>query len=366
MTEHTNTLIIGGGISGLLTALALRMAGRKVIVIDQSQLGRESSWAGGGILLPIYPWRQDAAISTLVIASLSAYPALAKELADATGIDPQWRPCGMLICKNPDLDAAQSWCRNHAIDCQAAPAELLQGLESQFDNPLWLPQIAQARNPRLLQSLIAYLRTLDVELIEQARIQAIEIADRRIKRIRIGERSVVCDSLALCTGAWSNRFLEQWLPNTGLRLKIQPIRGQMLLFDARPDTLQQMILDGDHYLIPRQDGKILAGSTVEQVGFEKITTSQAREQLHAFATRLFPELKKYPVSAHWAGLRPGTPRGVPYIGMHPEIDNLGINAGHFRNGLVMGPASARLLADIMLNQTPTIDPTPYAPGRATH
>jgi glycine oxidase len=134
----------------------------------------------------------------------------------------------------------------------------------------------------------------------------------------------------------------------------------MLLFDARPDTLPHMILDNDHYLIPRRDGKILVGSTVEQAGFEKQTTDQAKQDLHQFATRLLPALKQYPICAHWAGLRPGTPNGVPYIGFHPDLDNLSINAGHFRNGLVMGPASARLLADLILQRAPQVNPVAYS------
>lgn len=364
MTEHTDILIIGGGISGLLTARELRLAGLDVTIVDQSALGRESSWAGGGILLPIYPWRQDAAISDLVIASLATYPALSRELLAATGIDPEWRPCGMLICKNPDFEAAVQWCQSRSIRHQPANADLLSGLNSDFDQPLWLPDIAQARNPRLLKSLTAFLMQQGVRFIENAQISHVEIEQQQICSMQIDNQTIAANHVLLCAGAWSNQFLQRWLPETTLRLEILPVRGQMLLFDAHPETLSHMILDGDHYLIPRRDGKILVGSTVEQVGFEKTTTQYVREQLNNFAITLFPELKKHPICSHWSGLRPGTPRGVPYIGMHPEISNLGINAGHFRNGLVMGPASAKLLADLILHRTPILDPSAYAPGRA--
>lgn len=363
MSEHTNILIIGGGISGLLTARALRLAGLSVRIIDHSELGRESSWAGGGILLPIYPWRQSPAISRLVIPSLSSYPELNQELFTATGIDPEWTPCGMLIGKNPDFSAAQTWCHEHGIACQTPPDEMLTPFDCQFDNPLWLPSIAQARNPRLLQSLATFLRERDVAISEHARIESITVQNRNIRHLRIDGQTIACDQVVLCTGAWTNQFLQHWLPETSLRLEIKPVRGQMILFDARPETLTHMVLDGDQYLIPRRDGKILAGSTVEEAGFEKVTTQAAGDQLYRFATQLFPELKKFSVCHHWAGLRPGTPNGVPYIGMHPEIDNLAINAGHFRNGLVMGPASAQLAADILLNKAPAIDPTPYAVNR---
>jgi glycine oxidase len=120
-----------------------------------------------------------------------------------------------------------------------------------------------------------------------------------------------------------------------------------------------MVLDGDQYLIPRRDGKILAGSTVEQDDFDKTTTAEARNRLNAFAVNLLPSLKNFPVINHWAGLRPGTEHGIPYIAKHPEVGNLFINAGHFRNGLAMGPASAQLMVDIVLERTPQVTPAPY-------
>jgi glycine oxidase len=133
----------------------------------------------------------------------------------------------------------------------------------------------------------------------------------------------------------------------------------MLLFAAKPDTLQTMVLDDGHYLIPRLDGHILAGSTIEGDTFDKTTTSEAKIQISDFALRLLPTLKDCPLVKHWAGIRPGTPCGVPYIDRHPEISNLSINAGHFRNGLAMAPASAQLMVDLILGRPCSVDPEPY-------
>jgi glycine oxidase len=363
MTPDTDILIIGGGISGLLTARELQLTGRDVTIIDKANFGQEASWAGGGILLPIYPWRQAGAISDLVIASLQSYPNLSRDLHQTTGIDPEWSPCGMLISKNPDYDLAVKWCQTRNIAHQTPPAVLLENLNTQYDRPLWLPDIAQARNPRLLKSLKAYLLQKGVRFIENTEISGIEFQNRRLQKVHTSAHSFSPAQTVVCAGAWSADFLDRWLPQASVSLQIQPVRGQMLLFDAQPNTLTYMILDGDHYLIPRRDGKILAGSTVEQAGFNKITTALAKDQLYDFATTLLPELKNHPVCAHWAGLRPGTPEGIPYIGFHPDVDNLSINAGHFRNGLVMGPASARLLTDLILQRTPILDPTAYALNR---
>lgn len=365
MTTHLDILIIGGGISGLLTARELRLAGREVAILDKSRPGLESSWAGGGILLPIYPWRQAAAISALTIASLKQYPGLSQELLAATGIDPQWLACGMLICKNPDHAQARQWCEHYGIAHQAAPPALTAPFHTACQHPLWLPEIAQARNPRLLKSLQAYLKQAGVSFIDNADLTNINIAGHRVASVETTEHSYTLKQLIISAGAWTTDLMQALLPAWPLDLHIKPVRGQMLLFDAMPDTLPYMVLDGDQYLIPRRDGKILAGSTVEQAGFAKLTTEDAKQQLYQFAVELLPALKDYPLSHHWAGLRPGSPQGIPTIGRHPDIENLSINAGHFRNGLVMGPASAKLLADLILQRPTDIDPSPYSPTRAT-
>ena len=132
------------------------------------------------------------------------------------------------------------------------------------------------------------------------------------------------------------------------------------MFAAKPGTITRMVLEGSRYVIPRRDGRTLFGSTIEDVGFEKITTAEARDELYAIATERFPVLGQFPIEAHWAGLRPSSPAGVPYVARHPEIEGLFINAGHFRNGIVLGPASARLAADLVLERTPILNPAPYA------
>lgn len=141
--------------------------------------------------------------------------------------------------------------------------------------------------------------------------------------------------------------------------RITPVRGQMLLFHAAPGQVRHIVLQGEHYLVPRRDGRILAGSTLEYVGFDKSTTRRAYDELHAAAVAVIPALARCPVEQHWAGLRPGSAQGIPLIGMHPQRRGLFINAGHFRNGVVTGPASARLLADMIFDRVPCVDPAPY-------
>lgn len=356
MTTTSDITIIGGGIIGLLTAKEFIKTGATVTVIEKNLLGQEASWAGGGILLPLYPWRQADAISRLVLQSLQLYPSLAAELLNDTQIDPEWNPCGLLITKNPDITAAVAWCENNRIGYQHAASEFFTDLNTVPVNPLWMPTIAQARNPRLVQSVKQYLINHGCDLREHCALTAISHDNQRINTITTSAGQLAVNELIISAGAWTGQLFEQFIGNAP---NIAPVKGQMVLFDAKPDTLRHIVLDDDQYLIPRLDGKILAGSTVEQDDFNKTPSKTAYEQLSRFAHNLLPVLNNYPIIKHWAGLRPATEHGVPYIGKHPSISNLSINAGHFRNGLVMGPASAQLLVDILLNRPTAIAPEPY-------
>lgn len=358
MSHSSEITIIGSGIIGLLTAKEFIQAGCSVSLIDKSFSGQESSWAGGGILLPLYPWRQPQAISALVIESIKRYSALSSELFNATQIDPEWQNCGLLISKNPDIELATAWCKNYNIPYQTANNSFFADLNTQPTNPLWLPSIAQARNPRLLKSLKAYLLNEGVTFIENNEVTDCNIINGRINSLSTTEKKISINKLIISAGAWTGKLISKLFPNPQ-EFKISPIKGQMLLFDANPYTLSHMVLDNDNYLIPRLDGKILVGSSVEFSQFDKSTTTESKDKLYTFATDLFPVLKDFPLSNHWAGLRPGTKQGIPYINNHPEIANLWINAGHFRNGLAMGPASAQLIADLILQRKPCVDPEPY-------
>ncbi len=358
MHHNSEVTILGGGVIGLLTAKEFSDAGCTVTIIDKSLSGRESSWAGGGILLPLYPWRQPQAISTLVIESIKSYQDLSNELVNTTKIDPEWYDCGLLICKNPDIELTKTWCKKYQIPFNKAGGDFFKELETQIIQPLWLPSVAQARNPRLLKALKAYLLNAGVTFFENCNITNYSLKNGKINTLTSSENSFNINQLIVCTGAWSAELFDKLFPSIQ-SVEISPIKGQMLLFDANPDTLPHMVLDGDHYLIPRRDGKILVGSSVEQCGFDKSIDTETKDKLYSFATQLFPALKEFSLCGHWAGLRPGTKQGVPYIAKHPEINNLSINAGHFRNGLVMGPASAQLMADLILKRQPSVDPEPY-------
>jgi len=356
MNRH---IIVGGGVIGMLTALELVEAGQSVTLFEHGETGRESSWAGGGIVSPLFPWRYLDSVTKLASWSQAVYPSFSAELSEQTGVDPEYTGCGLILIAPDEVQLARNWAETHSHELLSVDSEEFRRLEPQAANPpqsaLWMPNVGQVRNPRMVSALRVRLDQLGVEIRTGDGVEQLLLHADRCTGVRSMSGIHHADSVVVCAGAWSGRLLAD-LPSTPA---IGPVRGQMLLFAAEPGTVSRMVLEGSRYVIPRRDGRTLFGSTIEDVGFEKQTTDAAREELYAIATERFPILKRYPVEAHWAGLRPSSPAGVPYIGGHPEIERLFVNAGHFRNGIVLGPASARLASDLVLDRTPILDPAPY-------
>ena len=221
---------------------------------------------------------------------------------------------------------------------------------------VWLPDVAQIRNPRLLQALKQSIVQRGGAIFERAPLKSIQIEQGRAVSVQSNDQKFHADKIIVSAGAWTTELIKPYGPAP----LIEPVRGQMICFQAQADWVKPILMEGDYYLIPRNDGRILAGSTVERVGFDKSTTQQAFDALRHAAVHMLPQLEHVSVEIHWAGLRPSSPDGVPTIAEHPEIEGLYVNAGHYRNGLVMAPASARLMAELALGQTPTFDPAPYA------
>jgi len=356
-------IIIGGGLIGLLSAHYLREAGKKVTVVEKGSIGKESSWAGGGILSPLYPWRYPDAVTQLASWSQQAYPALIQRLSRDTHIDAQLNRCGLLILDDNEISAAMNWARQYDKTIEIINPLALKNIAPDInpnavrEQALWLPDIAQIRNPRMLKALVISLTQRGVTILENTPVSEIITDKNKLSGIVINGESIQAKSVTIACGAWSSQLLK----HHPLSLTIEPVRGQMIVFKAAPRLLNTMLLSDSHYLIPRLDGRILAGSTVEYVGFNKDNTPDAKKQLFQFATTLYPKLEGFPVEHHWAGLRPGSATQIPLICQHPDIENLYINAGHFRNGVVTAPASARLLVDLILNNSPILDRKAYMP-----
>ncbi len=356
----TDCLVIGGGLIGMLTARELRLAGATVRLVERGATGQESSWAGGGILSPLYPWRYPDPVTALARWSQQAYPGFSSELASQTGVDPEWTKNGLLVLDAGEKAIAQAWAGDVGarLDLVETRAILQHepGLNMPPEEALWMPDVAQIRNPRLLSALKVNLPAMGVAVEEYAEITGLVVRHGRVEGVETSRGRITAGSVVVAAGAWSGRLLA----GLGYSLDVAPVRGQMILFRARPGMVSRIVLNQGRYLVPRRDGRVLAGSTLEYVGFDKTTTEEALAELSRAAIAMVPALADYEIERHWAGLRPGSPCGVPYIGEHPRVQGLFVNAGHFRNGVVIGLASARLLADILLRRKPVLDPAPYA------
>lgn len=360
-------VVIGGGVMGCMTALELLQRGVHVTLIERRQTGREASWAGGGIVTPLYPWRYSQPVSELAEWSQAHYPALCRDLLHHTGIDPQFSECGLLWLDHAEQDQALRWAREQNKPITAMDAEFLYRqvpvLAPGFVGGMWQPGLANVRNPRLMAALKARLMQFDgFSLLENSSVTDLKIVAGRVQGVVHAGGTLDADAVVLAAGAWSG----DWLARLGVELQVTPVKGQMLLYKAEPGWLQSIILHGGRYAIPRRDGHILIGSTLEHAGYDTRTTQAALESLRASAHTLLPALEYLQPVGQWAGLRPGSAEGVPFIGAIPQVAGLWVNAGHFRNGLVLAPASCRLLADLMTDTQPTLLAAPYRiEGRQT-
>jgi glycine oxidase len=346
----TDCIIVGGGLIGMLTARELKQAGADVILLERGKLGGESTWAGGGILSPLYPWRYDDAVNALAKHSQRVYAEIAQQLQDETGIDPEYTQSGLLVLDN-DTGKAAAWAdkwdmRLHILKATAALNDCEPVLNAKFQSALWMPDISQMRNPRLIKALKASLDYRKIPYVENSEVIKLDIKNNRVNGVITHEKSYKADKVIIAGGAWSHKIIGK----IARPPEIEPVKGQMILFKGEPGLLKTIVLSNEHYLIPRRDGRILAGSTLERTEFKKELTQNARVDLRTAAIDIVPELERLPIEHHWAGLRPGSEQGIPYICEHPDINSLFINSGHYRNGVILGAASACLLADIVMNK----------------
>jgi glycine oxidase len=355
----SHIIVVGGGILGMLTARELIQSNYQVTLLEQGQLARESSWAGGGILSPLYPWRYPDSVTRLASWSQQFYPELCQSLLQTTGINPEYTQNGMLVIASDEQSAALNWAKRHDRQMEIISRAVCTQLEPALAEPtpyaIWMPAVGQVRNPRLGKALAADIAQRGVCISTGHPVTGLHLSNGQVRGVLRDSAKLEADAVIICAGAWTAELLAAYLPTP----MIKPIRGQMLLFKTEPGAIRRIVLEANRYVIPRRDGYTLFGSTLEESGFDKSTTPAARLELTTLAIKRFPILQHRPVVKQWAGLRPGSPAGIPYIAPHPELKGLYINAGHFRNGVVLGLASARLMADIVTGSHPIVAPEPY-------
>ncbi len=360
-------MIVGGGVIGLTTAYYLAREGARAAVVDQGDFGQESSWAGAGILPPSrYPPQAPpcqggdkggAPVEQLRAHSAVQFPKLSAELRDLTGIDNGYVRCGGLEFLGHQGEAEEWHAEGLAVELLDEPrlAQLEPALAAKLGRAYFLPDMAQLRNPRHLKALLAACRLRGVGLLPGCPVTGVQTAKERLTAVKTPAGPLAADRFLFALGAWTDPVLEQlgWKPG------IRPIRGQIVLLNPGPPLFRRILLWGARYLVPRPDGRVLVGSTEEDVGFDKRTTAVAVADLIDLAVALVPGLAAAPVERCWAGLRPGSPDGLPFLGPVPGWSNVFVAAGHFRAGIQLSPGTALVMKEGLLGQPLSFSLEPF-------
>lgn len=387
MKKNSSTIVVGGGVIGLSLAWELAQRGHSVTVLESAQVGKSASWAGAGVLPPPAKHGTDDCYEQFRRMSHDLHPLWAERLRTLTGIDNEFSRCGGIYLASTSAEAAtlaanRWWWEEHGIEHEKWTMEqllrreptLMEGRtaagipsagsqsaagETAILSAWFLPDECQLRNPRHLQALEAACRQSGVELVEQTAATRFESTSSGAVQVFTHGGSYQADQVCICSGAWARHMLEELGQASG----IMPVRGQMVLYGCDRPLLNSVVNEGHRYLVARRDGRLLAGSIEEEVGYAAETTEQGLSQIRAWAEGIFPQLKDQPIEKTWAALRPGSYDGFPYMGRVPGHEQLYLAAGHFRSGIHLSCATAVLMANEMEGIANPIDLHPFRVGR---
>jgi glycine oxidase len=349
--HQPDVLIMGGGVIGLTTALCLADKGLSISLLDRQSTGQEASWAGAGMLPPGNFQNAATPEARLRSYSHSLWKGFSQSLLEQTGVDNGYKVCGAIdVFKSNETNLFRAQCqawtdegiRFHVPENNEV-THYVPGLNPEYKSSAFLPDFAQVRNPRHLQALRAACLQKGVEIIEHVSDVSLVTADHRVLHARLPDRILSFATLCVTAGSWSTSILR----SLGFEVPVRPIRGQIVQLQMHELPFSCVIEHGRQYLVPRQDGLILVGSTQEDVGFEKKNTAEGIAQLLEFAVSLVPTLRRAEVVRCWSGLRPASPDELPVLGAIPGLSNAVVGAGHFRSGLQMSPGTAAILADLI-------------------
>ena len=365
----SDLLVIGGGVVGLSIAYEAAGRGLRVQLIDAQQPAREASWAGAGILPPAGEHTANP-LEQLTALSNQLHRDWAAEFQATTGIDNGYRPCGGFYLARDgqtrdELGKLHAWAVAEDVAIEPLPRDELMRIEPAL-RPLgeqveaaYLPGECQLRNPRHLKAMLAACVQRGVEIIPEAAAEDFEIEQGRITAVRTVDHRFVAGQYCLATGSWTTVLARK----LRLRLAIKPIRGQIALLKCEQPLFSRIVNEGKRYLVPRLDGRVIVGSTEEDAGFDHSTSEATIAGLIEFAASLVPQLSEATLEKSWAGLRPASRDGLPYLGQIPELENAFVAAGHFRSGLQLSPGTAIVINDLLAGKLPTIDLSLFQPDR---
>lgn len=364
--HSADVVITGGGVIGLTIARALAQRGvRDVCLIERAALGTEASFAAAGMLLPQVEAATEDDFFTLACSSRDLYPAFAAALQNETGIDVELDTTGTLYLALNDRDLEEI---EKAFDAQSRAGlavELLSATDARALEPcisdaaraaLLFPKDIQVENRRLLNALANSVSNLGVTVMTETNVESLIIERNRVTGVQTNRGPVNCAKVVIAAGTWSGFIRHTYVA-------IEPVRGQMVCLEASPSLTRHILFSPRGYLVPRRDGRLLAGSTSEHAGFARSVTAGGISSILQHAHEISPAVAKLTVIDTWAGLRPRSPDGLPVLGPCVEIDGLFYATGHYRNGILLAPITGELISEAIVAGATSPLLAPFSPER---
>jgi glycine oxidase len=369
--------IVGGGIIGASIAFELASEKLRVSLLERQQLGREASWAAAGMLSPSPHSAKDLPLVPLAKESLRLYPKFAATIEDESGKSVAYdRPGVLEIFTDPRAESQRDKVivEYRALGLTAEPVsiedarKLFTELGASAAAAAWLPNEETVDPRALMDALIVAVRRRGVEVLADSPVSALHFERGRCTGVSVGAETISASHVVVAAGCFSGGIAPDTPgKNHGAHIlsryaAVKPIRGQMLALRPVSMALRHVLRSQDAYLVPRRDGRIVAGSTLEDVGFEKCVTPVGLSKIISGACKLWPALSDAAIVETWCGLRPGTPDDLPILGPTEE-EGLLIATGHYRNGILLAPVSAKLISEWIIRGKTTFDALPFSPLR---
>lgn len=346
-----DVIIIGGGIIGLSLAISLKKRGAAVLVVERGEPGREASHAAGGMLVDC-SLETPPALQPLAVASARMYPEFAHELETESGTKVDLRDLGTILFPPPEHVHERPGFRLSAL----LPAPLNKLEPELAENPAFYLKERSVDPRALTAAALKTAKNRGVDFSSGDPVTAVNVSDSHVVGATTTKTNFLAPKVVNCAGAWSGMIAPYQFPT-------RPVKGQMLCLAMPTRTLlKHVIRSPQAYLIPRSDGRLLVGATVEEAGFDKRTDPATIKRLHSAALKLVPKLRDAKILEDWAGLRPGTPDGLPILGA-TSTPGYYVATGHFRDGILLAPITANLMTAVIEGRAPEYDLAPFSPAR---
>ena len=364
-------LVVGAGVVGLAVADALVRRGARVGILERgARCGEEASAAAAGMLAGGAEATGADPFQDLCRASRQLWPGWAAELERESGLDCELELTGLVRVTASEevaleLERKSAWQRDHGVEVSPlldAPqlAQLVPGLGSSVLAGLHYPTDGHIHSHRLTAALVAACTRQGVAIETDTEVVAIDIRASRPRLSLSGGRELEADYVVVSAGSWSGALIP---PSAAGQLSVEPVRGQMVALDPGRQVLP-VIVFGDHgYLLQKRSGLVLAGATEERVGYQSWPTAEGVGRLVTAAIDLMPQLSQSRFAYAWAGLRPHSADGWPLLGRTEVGGRVLLATAHYRNGVLLAPVTAELIARAVFEGSDPPELGPFSPGR---